>query len=198
MYAKMITSAVGSMRGGQPSNTRLPKWANGLIVIGSLAIVGAVGYYLYKKLMQNKEEKDSKETLNEIEKELKNEIQNGQTLTYPQSNYNTASSLIFQLLDGCERYESEEKAIGEVIKVVKKKADWLNLCRTFGVKKVDNCGYLTGDTTYDLPTLLKDQLDSTAISLPYLDTIEGYKIPYGWTKTSDILAGYLRTKGVTL
>jgi hypothetical protein len=192
MYAKMIQSSMGV------SNTRLPKWANGLIVVGSLAIVGAVGYYLYKKLMQDKEEKDSKETLNEIEKELKNEIQNGQTLTYPQSNYNTASNLIFQLLDGCELYSSEEKAIAQVIKVVKKKADWLNLCRTFGVKKVDNCGYLTGDTTYDLPTLLKDQLDSTAISLPYLDSIEGYKVPYGWTKTNDILAGYLKTKGVTL
>ena len=195
MYAKMIKSAMPQMGG---SNTRLPKWANGLIVVGSLAIVGAVGYYIWKKMNEKKEKEDSKATTDAVTDELKNEIKNGQTLTYPQSNYNTASNTIFQLLDGCETYNSEVQAIGEVIKVVKKKADWLNLVKTFGVKKVDNCGYLTGDTTYDLPTLLKDQLDSTAISMPYFNEVEGYKVPTGWYKTRDILTGYLQTKGITL
>jgi hypothetical protein len=38
-------------------NTRLPKWANGLIVVGSLVIVGTVAYYVYKKIKDKEEEK---------------------------------------------------------------------------------------------------------------------------------------------
>jgi hypothetical protein len=178
--------------------TRLPKWANGLIVVGSLAIVGAVGYYIYKKMNQKKEEEDSKAVVNATDNELKNEIKNGQKLNYPQSNYNSASNTIAQLLDGCEFYTSELRAIGEVIKVVKNKADWLNLCKTFGVKKIDNCGWMTGDTIYDLPTLLKDQLDTTTLAIPFFNEIEGYKVPSGWYKTRDILAKYLASKGITL
>ena len=154
MYAKMVKSAVGSVGG---SNTRLPKWANGLIVIGSLAIVGAVGYLIYKKMKEKEEKGNAQETTDAVNNELKNEITNGNTLSFPQSNYVTASNTIFQLLDGCEYYTSEVQAIEEVIKIVKKKVDWLNLVKAFGVRKVDNCGYMTGDTTYDLPTLLKDQ-----------------------------------------
>lgn len=195
MYAKMIKSAVGSMGG---SNTRLPKWANGLIVVGSLAVVGAVGYFIYKKMNEKKETEDSKATTDAVTNELKNELNNGNTLSFPQSNYITASNTIFQLLDGCEQYTSELQAIGEIIKIVKKKADWLNLIKVFGVRKVDNCGYWTGDTTYDLPTLLKDQLDASVISIPFFNEIEGYKVPTGWTKTRDILTGYLKSKGITL
>jgi hypothetical protein len=174
--------------------TRLPKWANGLIVVGSLAIVGVVGYYIYKKLNVKKEEEQSKATIDQSKTELQQELNNGQKLSYPQSNYISASNTIATALDGCETFQSELQAISEVVKVVKNKADWLNLVKTFGVRKIDNCGWATGSTTYDLPTLLKDQLDTAGA---YSINETNYK-KSGWTfNSADILAEYLKTKGIS-
>lgn len=198
MYAKMIKSAVGSMGGSKGgSNTRLPKWANGLIVVGSLAIVGAVGYLIYKKMKEKSESKDSQEGVNANDNELKDAIKNGTTLSFPQSNYIQSANAIFNYLDGCETAQSERNAILEVIKVTRNKADWLNLVKAFGVKKVDNCGYLTGDTTYSLPELLKDQLDS--ITGYYSITEPNYKKSgFSAQPLIQILRDYLQTIGVTL
>jgi hypothetical protein len=187
----MIQSSMGG------SNTRLPKWANGLIVVGSLAIVGLVGYYLYKKLNENKEEKDSKDGVNANDNELKDAIKNGTTLSFPQSNYVYSANAIFNLLDGCETASSERNAILEVIKVTRNKADWMNLVKAFGTKKVDNCGYLTGDTTYNLPELLKDQLDSIT-GYYYINEPNYKKSGVTAEPLIQILRDYLRTIGVTL
>lgn len=193
MYAKMIKSAMPQMGG---SNTRLPKWANGLIVVGSLAIVGAVGYYIWKKMNEKAEEKDSQQGVNANDNELKDAIKGGQQLSFPQSNYIASANTIFNLLDGCETSASERGAILEVIKVTRNKADWLNLVKAFGVKKVDNCGYLTGDTTYSLPELLKDQLDS--IAGLYTLNEPNYKKSGFASSYLQILQDYLKTIGVTI
>jgi hypothetical protein len=177
------------------SNTRLPKWANGLIVVGSLAIVGAVGYLVWKKLNEKSEQKDSQQGLNASDNELKDAIKGGQQLSFPQSNYVNASNTIFNLLDGCETYNSELQAIQEVIKVTRNKADWLNLVKAFGVKKVDNCGYLTGDTNYNLPELLKDQLDTAGA---YSFNEPNFKKTGVAMNSLDILSTYLKTIGVTI
>ena len=191
MYAKMIQSSMGG------SNTRLPKWANGLIVVGSLAIVGLVGYYLYKKLNENKEKKDSQDGVNANDNELKDAIKNGTTLSFPQSNYVYSANAIFNLLNGCELASSERNAILEVIKVTRNKADWMNLVKVFGTKKVDNCGYLTGDTTYNLPELLKEQLDSIT-GYYYINEPNYKKSGITAEPLIQILRDYLRTIGVTL
>jgi len=191
MYAKMVQSSMGG------SNTRLPKWANGLIVVGSLAIVGLVGYYLYKKLNENKEKKDSQNGVNANDNELKDAIKNGTTLSFPQSNYVYSANAIFNLLDGCELASSERNAILEVIKVTRNKADWMNLVKVFGTKKVDNCGYLTGDTTYNLPELLKEQLDSIT-GYYYINEPNYKKSGVTAEPLIQILRDYLRTIGVTL
>ena len=197
MYAKMVKSAVGSVRGGQSSNTRVPKWANGLIVVSSIAIVGLVGYFLYKKLTEKAEEKDSKDGVNANDNELKDAIKNGTTLSFPQSNYIQSANAIFNLLDGCETAQSERNAILEVIKVTRNKADWLNLVKAFGVKKVDNCGYMTGDTTYSLPELLKDQLDSIT-GYYYISEPNYKKSGVSAYPLIQILRDYLLTIGVTI
>jgi hypothetical protein len=175
--------------------TRLPKWANGLIVVGSLAVVGAIGYYIWKKMNEKAESKDSQSGVNANDNELKDAIKGGQQLSFPQSNYITASNTIFNLLDGCETYNSELQAINEVIKVTRNKADWLNLVKAFGVKKVDNCGWMTGDTTYNLPDLLKDQLDTAGA---YSFNEPNFKKSGVAVNSIDILLAYLKTIGVTI
>lgn len=197
MYAKMIKSAVGSMGGSMGgSNTKLPKWANGVIVIGSVLIVGAVGYLIYKKLKENADKKDSQDGVNANDNELKDAIKNGTSLSFPQSNYITSANAIFNLLDGCETTSSELKAVIEVIRVTRNKADWLNLVKAFGVKKVDNCGYLMGETIYSLPELLKDQLDGWMASWNISES--NYKKSGYMSTTLTILRDYLQTIGVTI
>lgn len=179
--------------------TRLPKWANGLLVVGSLVIVGTVAYYLYKKIKKQEEEKSSKETVDLVDKELKNIQKQGgvnSTPSFTPSTYQTAANTIATMLDGCETAQTELKVIEIVANVIKRPIDWLTLVKAFGVRKIDNCGFGTGDTTYDLPTLLKDQLDST-ITVYTID-INGYKkTGMAWNSIS-ILQDYLLAKSVTL
>jgi len=58
---------------------------------------------------------------------------------------------------------SELDVMREVVRVCQNKLDWAKLVRAFGTRTVDNCGWGTGETAYSLPTLLKDQLDSTEV-----------------------------------
>jgi len=180
-------------------NTRLPKWANGLIVVGSLIIVGTVAYYVYKKIKKKEEEKSSKDTVTAVESEIKTIQQQGggnATPSFTVSTYQTAANTVATLLDGCETSQTELRTIETVANVVKKPIDWLMLVKAFGVRKIDNCGIGTGDTTYDLPTLLKDQLDS--IIAVYTININGYKKTGAAWNSLAILQDYLRAKGITL
>lgn len=178
--------------GGQ----KLPKWANGVIVVGSVLIVGAIGYLIYKKIKESADKKDSQEGVNANDNELKDAIKNGNSLSFPQSNYITSANTIFNLLDGCETTSSELKAVIEVIRVTRNKADWLNLVKAFGVKKVDNCGYLMGETNYNLPELLKEQLDGWMASWNISES--NYKKSGYMSTTLTILRDYLQTIGVTI
>lgn len=179
-------------------NTRLPKWANGLIVVGSFIIVGTVAYYLYKRIKKKEDEKTSKDTVNEVEKEIKTIQQQGgvnATPSFTASTYQAAANTVAIMLDGCELPSTELKVIETIAKVIIKPIDWLTLVKVFGVRKIDNCGFGTGDTTYDLPTLLKDQLDSFSI---YAMDINGYKKSGTVSNTIKILQDYLSAKGITL
>jgi Tfp pilus assembly major pilin PilA len=170
-----------------------------LVLVASIGVVGYILYSLYKKSKKKDEEKTSTQTVNAIQSEIQQiQSQGGANaqLSWPQSRYVTASNTIQQLLDGCEMSQSELKAVEEVATVVKKPIDWLNLVKTFGVRQVDNCGIGTGDTTYDLPTLLKDQLDS--IIAVYSIDINGYKKTGGGILSGTILRNYLASKGVNI
>lgn len=170
---------------------QLPTWAKGLVALAIVGGVGYIGYKVYKAIKDREGKKDSKETVTDAKKELaalKNE-----TLSKPESNYASAVNTIVKLLNGCETFGSEVQAIQEIIKVVKKKKDWLYLIDKFGVKDIDDCGW--GKTTYDLPTLLKDQLDTSGV---YTINVDGYKKSGYAINSVDILEEYLKTKGITL
>jgi hypothetical protein len=179
----------------QQVNT-LPPWAKGLIAV---ALVGTAFYVVWqaKKLVEGLKktqgEKDSTSELNATQNEL-NQLQNqGEKLSFPLSNYSSSANTIANLLDGCETFTSELAAIEEVIKVVKKPIDWLQLQKSFGTKTIDNCGWMTGETPYALGSLLKEQLDSSgAYTLNY----PNYKKSGFVLNSRDILSGYLKSIGV--
>lgn len=202
MYAKMIKSAVGNMGGGQSKNTRVPQWANGLIVIGSIALVGAVGWFLYKKYKDKQDKKSSEAVVESTKSELEQLQNQGQKLNYPQSAFESCANFVEKTFQGCDGmaffsspWGNETDAIFKIINVVKSKADWLNLVKTFGVRKIDNCGGI-GSEMYDLPTLINQQADESggiSVDLP------NYKAGWKWYADSkEILQNYLRTIGVVL
>jgi hypothetical protein len=146
--------------------TQLPTWAKGVLAIGGLAIVAFVGYKIYKKIQDQQGKGEEKDVINEIKQEERDLIQQGLKPTFNDSVYESSANLIFQKLDGCELPTSEIDVMNEVVRVCQNKLDWAKLVRAFGTRTVDDCGW-GGETPYSLPTLLKDQLDSTVpIPLP--------------------------------
>lgn len=168
---------------------------NGLPPLGKILIVAAGILALWiiyrqidKYIKRERERKNPKETVKDAEKDIKTEQAKGETLSQSESAYSASANAIEKLLDGCETSESETAAINNVKAVVKKPIDWYFLIKTFGVREISQCGSfgLVKDS-YDLPTLLKDQLDTVVISTSgiYLDSVT-------------ILRNYLKTIGVTI
>jgi hypothetical protein len=143
--------------------TQLPTWAKGVLAVGGLAIVAFVGYKIYKKIQDQQGKGDEKDVINEVKQEERELIQQGLKPSFNDSVYESSANLIFQKLDGCEMSSSELDVMREVVRVCQNKLDWAKLVRAFGTRTVDNCGWGTGETAYSLPTLLKDQLDSTEV-----------------------------------
>lgn len=208
MYEKIIQSAIGSM-GGQ-SNTKLPKWANGLIVIGSVAIVGAVGYFIFLKWKEKKKEEEGKVILDQQKTELDQQLQNGQKLSFPQSVYTQTASSIAQKMDGCETVNTELEVVEAICRIVKVKADWLALCQAFGTRDISDCGSLgLSKVNQTLPTLLTSELDTMLMMrrgyvaifgiTGFTLDINGVKKTFSSTDdTIDVLRYYLQQKGVTI
>ena len=198
IYAKMIADKMK----GDNTKTGLPSWAKGVIAV---ALIGVGAFVLYKvyKFVEGSDRRKTKEAddvIKEQEKEIKAEINKGETPSRPLSTYKSSANTIFELLDGCETLSSEIKVIQEVVKQVKKPLDWKLLSREFGTKKVDNCGWGTGETPYELGTLLKEQLDSI-VAPPTIVNAEGFRynsITSGKKTAFEVLNTYLRSIGVTI
>jgi hypothetical protein len=167
--------------------TELPTWAKGAMAIAIIGGVGLIGYKIYKGVKNSEELKNSQDTANSAENEYKKLLRQGQKLSFPESNYISASNTVETSLSGCETYFGEEDAKYAVINVVKKPIDWYFLVTTFGSRMIDNCGWGTGETAYALPELLREQLGSiSASSGNYFST------------NLSILQDYLTKIGVTL
>ena len=171
----------------------LPSWAKGVIAVGltGAAIYGGIKLYKFVKKMQI--EKDSAAVAIAAESEYQKLKKAGAKLSFPETSYQSAINTIVKYLNGCETFTSEMNAAMEVMKVVKTPVDWYYLIQKFGKKDIDDCVY--GKTNYDLTTLLKDQLDSAGM---FKVNVNGFADSGFTSKSSNILAKYLSTKGITL
>lgn len=171
-----------------------------IVTIIVIVVVVIVSWVAYKEIRnavrRGRAKKDPKVVVTDAEDNLKAEEAKGETISYPSSAYSSAANAIKELLDGCETATSELVAIKEVVKVVKKPIDWYNLVKVFGVKEVDNCGPWSGSTQYDLPTLLKDQLDS-ALAYWNINEPNWKDSGYLYQDSALVLEKYLQKVGVT-
>ena len=181
------------------NTTKLPKWANGVIAVGSVALVGFIAYVIYKSLKKRSEQKDEVKTIDQAKADLKTWISSGGKLTYANnlSVYNSTANTIQKLLDGCEAsINTELEVIKNVIHCVKNQGDWLKLVEVFGTRSIADCGsWGMSSTSYTLGDLLKDQLDTGGYVTQ--GTYEGFKYGGKWyTNSVDILNDYFRSKNI--
>ena len=178
----------------------LPSWAKGAIAV---AVVGAgafVAYKLYKKAKDLTGNKDEKAVTNENLKEFDKLQKQGQKLSKPIPAYQQLINDIVVKLNGCETVYTELDVIKAIIKVVKKPVDWYYLVSKFGNKDIEDCGtFGASKTNYDLPTLLKDQLD-TLVSYRSGVTFEvdGFKGKGIYKNSIDLLNEYFSKIGVVI
>jgi hypothetical protein len=173
----------------------LPMWAKGVIAVAAVGLVGFITYEVYKAIKNAVDKKDNKQTVNDASNELTDLLKSGMKLSNPLSTYDSTANSIQVALNGCETSNTEYSVVRNILKVVNNRADWLQLIKSFGVRDVENCGYFTGKTKYDLPTLLKDQLDSHA--LLFSEKI-GSKTYNGWLLSLDVLTDELQKLGINL
>jgi len=181
------------------NTTKLPRWANGVIAVGSVALVGFLAYVIYKSLKKKAEQKDENKSVEVAKNDLKNWVSSGGKLTYANnlSVYNTSANAIQKLLDGCEvSINTEIDVFKIIVKTVKNQGDWLKMMEVFGTRNIADCGsWGLSVTAYTLGDLLKDQMD-TGGYVPK-NTYDGYT--YGgriYGNSIELLNDYFKSRNI--
>src|SRR3989304_4985792 len=174
----------------------IPPKTRGIIYLIITAVVVVAIWFIVKQvrayLRKLEEERNPAEVVADSKQELEAQQAAGETLSKPESDYKASANTIEKLLDGCETAGSELNVIENIITVVKKPIDWSKLKVDFGVREISACGsWGISKESYDLPTLLKDQLDSSGF---YSINIDGYSVKGFAFETINILSDYTDKK----
>ena len=174
----------------------LPSWAQGVLAIAVVGGAAFVAYKIYQKVKSTTGNKDEKKVVNENLSEFDKLQKQGQKLSKPIPAYQQTINDIVTKLNGCEDIRSEGQVIEALIKVVKKPIDWYYLVSKFGNKDIADCGtFGIGKTNYDLPTLLKDQLDTGGFMT--ID-VDGFKRSGIYANSINLLKEYFSKIGVVI
>jgi len=174
----------------------MPKWAKGIVGVAAVVLTAFVIREVYKAIKKSAVDKSSKEVVNDASGELDALLKSGMKLSNASSVYSSTANTIEKMLDGCETSTTEMKVVKNIIAIVKNKADWLQLVKVFGTRSISDCGtWGQAHTTYDLPTILKDQLDSYQI---FIFEKVGSSTYNGAKNTIDVLQSELKKLGITL
>ncbi len=179
----------------------LPQWAKGVIAVAVVGGVGLVLYNIYKKIKESQGKKNQTDVVKDAKKEEQDLIKSGMKYTHPQSTYSSTANFIQNSLDGCEVPHTELDVVRKVMTTVENKLDWVALINAFGVRVIDNCGFLTGETSYSLPELLNEQLGAPSGPGYSVSNGRGYTDKYKLgrqEKINAILRRYLKSKGIEL
>jgi len=166
--------------------SELPTWAKGTIAIvaaGSLVLIGIAIRNAIQNAKENKGDRQADKENDQVTQDALNALQNqGITAGLTDNDAVTLSRTIENAFSGAETVATEESVMNQIKAKVKNQADWVKLQQVFGVRTIPNILY--GSTTYDLRSLLLDQLDS--------HTYFGLG-----TRYSEVLIEDLKNQGVT-
>jgi hypothetical protein len=132
----------------------LPKWGQGAIVVGGVAIA----YLLYKRFLAQPLFSDRKPKRLRTEKDIENQ---GNTIHYTPNpyalDYNDLAKKIYDAMNGLGTYVWD---ITSVIKEMRNQADWNALQKAYGTRKLKS-GYWGKDFTGNLKDSLYDELSTS-------------------------------------
>lgn len=153
----------------------LPPWAKGTIAVISLGSMVLLGIAIRNAIVNRKENKGDREADKELDEVTSEELtvlsNQGISPTLSDADAFSLSNIIASGLDGCELSGTEKDIVNQILSKVNNKADWVKLQNVFGRRVIDNCGYLTGDTMYELKSLLLQQLDGLDFSFKRYSTL---------------------------
>lgn len=140
----------------------LPIWAKGVIAVAAVGSAVAIGIAIrnaIQKAKENKAEREANKENENVTQAALDALQNqGITASLTDNDAVTLSRSIENAFHDAETVATEETVMNEIKAKVKNQADWVKLQQVFGVKEIRDIGW--GITTYDLRSLLLDQLDS--------------------------------------
>jgi len=138
--------------------SELPSWAKGVIAVVALGGIVGIGFAIRRAIKNAKEGREEKEQGKELGNDLDNLLNQGVAPTLSNSDAISLTNFIVTALSGWELSGTEAEVVTQILSKVQNQADWLKLQQTFGQKDIPNGTF--GSTTYDLKSLLLDQLDS--------------------------------------
>lgn len=164
----------------------LPTWAKGVIAVAAVGSAVAIGIAIRNAIQKGKGNKDDKQANKESDNVTQAALavlqSQGITAQLTDNDAVSLSRAIENAFSGGESVATEDSIMSQIKEKIKNQADWVKLQQTFGVRTIPDILY--GSTTYDLRSLLLDQLDS--------HTMFGLGARY-----SDILVEDLKKQGIT-
>jgi hypothetical protein len=114
----------------------LPSWSKGVVAIGGLALVGIVGFTIYKKIKTNAELKAVLKESEYANDELTDLNNQGIKPTLTNSQISGLINSIIDAVGGCG---TDEQKIYGVFKTLNNEADMQLLIKLFGVQSFEPC-----------------------------------------------------------
>jgi len=155
----------------------LPSWAKGVVVIGGIAIVYFTSKQLISRIKGQSEEKKMRESIITQESELKNKLDTGLRLSYPDSQYQSWATQIASEFAGCDPANSSFSKFMNIIYKLKNDVDFLKLSTSFDIKTYDQCGLWNGDFKGNLHEAVNDEFDNNEL-LKINKALQNQKITY--------------------
>lgn len=114
----------------------LPTWSKGIVAIGSLALVGIVGFTIYKKIKTNAELKDILKESEYAKDELRDLETKGIKPTLTNSQISGMINSIIDAVGGCG---TDEQKIYDTFEKLNNEADIQLLIKNFGIQSFEPC-----------------------------------------------------------
>lgn len=137
----------------------IPSWAQGAIVVASIAALGLAIYAIHRKIKNNKNLQGAKSEVDATNSAVNDLSKAGQKPTLTSLQLASIANQIFTAVDG---YQSDEAAIYRAFANVKNDLDVVNLIKAFGIREVSTgVGNPSPNLKGTLSQALSDELSSS-------------------------------------
>jgi hypothetical protein len=154
----------------------LPPWARGVVIVGLLGVTYIVGSTIYKRVQRISSDAEEKAKLDQIQRELDSKKSSGERATFTDIQFNNFADASQNAFTNCRLpivpcptylglvcQSNSFREFYPIIKQLKNDVDFLQLQKAFGIRTVTKSWACGGDIRMNLPTLVKDQLNSYEI-----------------------------------